>query len=145
VWVSEFGFKDRKFFNVNIRISLWDGEAVRVVVDGYEEKQFNDKSLSRKRLAAKPLKLITQSGRHLSISYNLKTAQLTLKHNGDDVESLPQVVKVLQICRNKIKHSKTSDQRMTQFYTIYDDVLHVISVTYFKKRKYLEVRLNKAK
>ena len=34
---------------------------------------------------------------------------------------------------------------MTQFHTIYDNVRHVISVTYFKKRKYLEVRLNKAK
>ena len=35
--------------------------------------------------------------------------------------------------------------RMTQFHTIYDNVRHVISVTYFKKRKYLEVRLNKTK
>ena len=34
---------------------------------------------------------------------------------------------------------------MTQFHTIYNNVRHVISVTYFKKRKYLEVRLNKAK
>ena len=34
---------------------------------------------------------------------------------------------------------------MTQFHTIYDNVRHVISVTYFKKRKYLEVRLNKSK
>ena len=35
--------------------------------------------------------------------------------------------------------------RMTQFHTIYNNVRHVISVSYFKKRKYLEVRLNKAK
>ena len=34
---------------------------------------------------------------------------------------------------------------MTQFHTIYDNVRHVISVTYFKKRKFLEVRLNKTK
>ena len=34
---------------------------------------------------------------------------------------------------------------MTQFHTIYDNVRHVISVTYNKKRKYLEVRLNKSK
>ena len=34
---------------------------------------------------------------------------------------------------------------MTQFHTIYDNVRHVISVTYLKKRKFLEVRLNKAK
>jgi len=52
---------------------------------------------------------------------------------------------VLQICRNKITKSSTSDQRMTQFHAIYDNVRQVISVTYFKKRKYLEVRLNKAK
>ena len=54
---------------------------------------------------------MTECGRHLSIGYNQKTAQLTLKHNGDDVESLPEVEKELRICRNKIKHSKSSDQR----------------------------------
>ena len=90
---------------------------------------------------------MTECGRHLSIGFNLEAAQLTLKHNGDDVEKLPQVEKVLQICRNKTTTTKssTSDQRMTQFHTIYDNVRQVISVTYFKKRKYLEVRLNKAK
>ena len=35
--------------------------------------------------------------------------------------------------------------RITQFHSIYDNKRHVITVTYFKKRKYLEVRLNKAK
>ena len=34
---------------------------------------------------------------------------------------------------------------MTLFHTIYDNVRQVISVTYFKKRKFLEVRLNKTK
>ena len=38
-----------------------------------------------------------------------------------------------------------SVHRMTQFHTIYNNERQVISVTYFKKRKYLEVRLNKAK
>jgi len=88
---------------------------------------------------------MTECGRHLSISFNVEAAQLTLKHNGDDVEKLPEVKKELMICRNKITKSSTSDQRITQFHTIYDNVRQVISVTYFKKRKYLEVRLNKAK
>ena len=56
---------------------------------------------------------MTECGRHLSIGCNPETAQLTLKHNGDDVESgewrvekLPEVEKELpKICRNKIKHS----------------------------------------
>ena len=70
-----------------------------------------DESLSKERLASKPFKFITECGRHLSIGFNLKTAQITLKHNGDDVEKLPEVEKELKIYRNKIKHSKTSDQR----------------------------------
>ena len=78
-------------------------------------------------------------------SFNLKTAQLTLKHNGEDVEKLPKVEKELKICRNKTMSRSSADQRFTQFHTIYDNVRHVITVTYFKKRKYLEVRLNKAK
>ena len=59
------------------------------------EKYIKDSSLSKEGLAGKPFKLITKCGRHLSISSNPKTAQLTLKHNGDDVEKLPQVEKVL--------------------------------------------------
>jgi len=61
------------------------------------------------------------------------------------VEKLPEVEKELKICRNKIMESSTADQRITQFHSIYDNKRHVITVTYFKKRKYLEVRLNKAK
>jgi len=68
-----------------------------------------------------------------------------LKHNGDDVESLPEVEKDLSLFRNKIVKSSTSDQRFTQFHTIYDNERHVISVTYYKIRKFLEVRLNKTK
>ena len=71
-----------------------------------------DASLSKERLAAKAVKLVTKCGRHLSIGCNPKTAELTLKHNGDDVESLPEVEKEPpKICRNKVKHSKTGDQR----------------------------------
>ena len=61
---------------------------------------------------------MTKCGRRLSIGFNLETNQLTLKHNGDDVEKLPQVEKVLQICRNKIKHSSTSDQRYVSLISI---------------------------
>ena len=84
-----------------------------VQVDGKGKRKdaIMDESLSKERLAGKPFKFMTECGRCLSISFNLKTSQLTLKHNGDDVEKLPQVEKVLEICRNKIKHSSTSDQR----------------------------------
>ena len=36
-------------------------------------------------------------------------------------------------------------ERFVQFHTIFDNERRVITVTYFKKRKYLEVRLDKKK
>ena len=87
---------DKKYFDIQ--------------VDGKEEKKIeNDESLSKEQLAGKPLKFTTECGRHLSISFNLEADQLTLKHNGDDVEKLPEVKKELKICRNKITKSSTSD------------------------------------
>ena len=74
--------------------------------------------LGWEQLAAKPFKFRTKCGRHLSIGFSLKTAQLTLKHNGEDVEKLPEVKKVLKICRNKIKHSSTADQRCVSLISI---------------------------
>ena len=44
-----------------------------------------------------------------------------------------------------INNLAVSVHRITQFHAIYDNVRHVISVNYFKKRRFLEVRLNKAK
>ena len=67
--------------------------------------------LSKEQLAAKPVKFMTECGRHLSIGFNLETSQLTLKHNGDDLENLPLLKKELRICRNKITKSSTGDQR----------------------------------
>ena len=114
--VSEFGFKDRKTANAHIVINLCEKEGekyiwVRVDGKGNLEDVIYDESLSKERLSGKPFKFMTECGRHLSISFNLKTAQPTLKHNGDDMEKLPQVEKVLQICRNKTTKSSTSDQR----------------------------------
>ena len=68
-------------------------------------------NLSKERLVRKPVKLMTKFGRHLSISFNLKTDRLILKNNGEDVEKLPQVEKVLEIYRNKITKSSAGDQR----------------------------------
>ena len=110
-WESDFGFKDRKTANANIKVKLCEGgiygKWLSVQVDdkdGFKDR-IKDESLSKERLAGKPFKFITECGRHLSIGFNLEATQLTLKHNGDYVEKLPQVEKVLQICRNKIKHS----------------------------------------
>ena len=117
MWESEFGIKHRRKPNVNIKVKLseWKGHKyIYVDVNGkgnWDKDRIKDENLSKERLAVKPFKLITKFGRRLSIGFNLKTAQLTLKHNGDDVESLPEVEKELRICRNKIKHSKSSDQR----------------------------------
>ena len=117
MWESDFGFKDRKTANANIKVKLREYAGykyISVQVDekgGEIEDRIKDESLSKERLADKPFKFLTECGRHLSVGFNLEAAQLTLKHNGDDVEKLPEVKKVLNICRNKITKSSTSDQR----------------------------------
>ena len=70
-----------------------------------------DETLSKERLADKPLKYMTECGRHLGIGFDLEAAQLTLKHNGENVEKLPEVKKEMKICRNKITKSSTGDLR----------------------------------
>ena len=95
---SDFGFKDRNTANANIKVYLGEkvGEKfILVEVDGEREKMIVDESVSKEQFAGKPLKIMSKCGRHLSISFNLEQAQLTLKHNGDDVEKLPEVQKVL--------------------------------------------------
>ena len=109
-WESDFGLKYREKPNVNIKIRLRDKECDKflfVDVNGKSvwKDRIKDESLSKERLAGKPLKYMTEFGRHLSIGFNLETAQFTLKHNGNDVEKLPEVEKELRICRNKTKHS----------------------------------------
>ena len=47
---------------------------IRVVVDCEREDAVEDESLSKERLASKPVRLITKCGRHLSISSNPETA-----------------------------------------------------------------------
>ena len=108
--------KTRKTANANIKVMLceWEGEeGIRVQVDGKDEweDRVQDESLSKERLAGKPLKYMTECGRHLGIGFDLEAAQLTLKHNGEDVEKLPEVKKEMTICRNKITKSSTGDQR----------------------------------
>lgn len=75
---------------------------IEVAVNGKFEFRKGLESDSMERLADKPFKFMTECGRHLSISFNLKTSQLTLKHNGEDVDKLPEVEKELKIFRNKI-------------------------------------------
>ena len=112
---SEFGSKTRKTANFNVKIRMNEKEGAKFIevhINGeMENVSYDKKSLSKEGIAGKPLKLITKCGRHLSISVNLEAAQLTLKHNGDDVEKLPEVKKELSICRNKTTKSSTLDQR----------------------------------
>ena len=111
---SEFGFKTRKTANVHFKVYLNEKEGyknIEVIINGEVEKQIDDESLSKEGISGKQVKFITKCGRHLAISFNLEAAQLTLKHNGEDVERLPEVKKELMICRNKITKSSTSDQR----------------------------------
>ena len=120
-WESDFGFKDRNTANVNIKIYLNENvgcKGILVEVNGKQENRIKDESLSKEQLAEKPVKFMTEFGRHLSISFNLKKAQLTLKHNGEDVEKLPEAQKELKICRNKIMDSSTADQRYVNLISI---------------------------
>ena len=61
-----------------------------VQIDGEMEDRILDESLSKERLAGMPFRFLTKCGRHFSISFNLETAQLTLKQNGEDLEKLPK-------------------------------------------------------
>ena len=106
--------KNRKTANANIKVRLNEGsKSIWAQVDGKDEweDRVQDESLSKERLAGKPLKYMTECGRHLGIGFDLEAAQLTLKHNGEDVEKLPEVKKEMTICRNKITKSSTGDQR----------------------------------
>ena len=86
--------------NASIKVKLCD-EFMIVYVNGETEKLIEDNVPSTSGLASQPLEFETKYGQ-LSISFNLKRSQLTLKHNGYDVEMLPQVKKELpKICRNK--------------------------------------------
>ena len=85
-------------------------KGISVDIDG-QIKKISDSSMSKERLASKPFKIITKCGRRLSVGFNLEAAQLTLKHNGENVEKLPEVEKKLQICRNKTTKISNDDQR----------------------------------
>ena len=114
MWESDFGFQNRETANANIKVLLSEYEGskyILVQVNGKSEKDERDESLSKEQLAVKPIKFTTTCGRHLCIGFNLKEAKLTLKHNGEDVERLPEVEKVLQVCRNKITNIQAADQR----------------------------------
>lgn len=93
---------------------------MRVFVNGEEEMMLLEED--KEDLAEKPWKYVLKgSQRHLSIGFDLTTDQITMKHLGVDAEKLPQVEKILEICRNKIVDTTIGDQRQVQFHTIFDN------------------------
>ena len=70
-----------------------------------------DVSLTKERLASKPIKYVTSSQRYLSVSFDLKEDHLTMKQQGVDAHKLPEVKKSPEICRNRIETTLTSESR----------------------------------
>ena len=82
---------------------------IRIYVEGWVEI-IRDDTMSKKRLAAKPVKYaLKDSQRHMSIGYNLEADHLTMRYQGVDADKLPRPQQCLEICRNKIVDSSTAD------------------------------------
>ena len=71
---SSFGIQDRHALNVNFKLLLDErGKYIVVWVNGLrEKKKIQDGSISKKKLAIKSVKFVTDLGRWLSIGYDLK-------------------------------------------------------------------------
>ena len=66
-----------------------------------------------------------------------------MRYFGLDPENLPVKKKNLMICYHKIVDTTSGDNRTCQFHAIYDNERYVITATYIKKRKLLELRHGK--
>ena len=70
---------------------------------------------------------------------------MTWRYFGHDPEKLPLMQKDLQIYCHKAVDTKSCDNRECQFHAIYDDKRYVITATYYKRRKLIELRCGKKK
>ena len=104
---------DRYTDNVDIKLTLYENKDISITIDGQWNK-IADPSLSKKRLAVRPVRYVHQgSQRYLSIGYNLVAKHLTLKQHGVDAEKLPPVpAKIPEICYNKIVDTSNGDSRL---------------------------------
>ena len=75
----------------------------------------------------------------------MKAGHLTLKQEGVEVTKLPQAEKDLLIYKHKIVDNSTADQRLILFHVVFENERHVVSVSYLKKRKLLELHFRKKK
>ena len=66
-----------------------------IYVNGRKENRFRFKD--QEALVARPIKYVTKSGMHLSITYNLLAGHLSMRHQGIDAEKLPLVKQSLLI------------------------------------------------
>ena len=106
-------------------------------------------NLTRHSLSIKPQKYVLKdSQRHLSIGYKQGSSwkgHLTMKIQGVDCDKLPQVQMGDGIFKNKIVDTAVGDLRLVQFHIFASEERYVVVVSHNKKRKLLELQLNKRK
>ena len=60
-------------------------KGISIFVNGQEEKRIEDWTITKEKLAIKPIKYLTRFGRYLAIGWNMEDNHLTLYFNGVDV------------------------------------------------------------
>ena len=161
---SHYGIKHKRTGNMDIKIRLAEENGIDIFIDGLGENRcssgsyidpmmavqvrrtISDRYVTKESLAAKPVKhVLEKSQSHISIWFDLAADHLKLNYEGMGADKFPAVEKKLQICQNKIVVESNADYRQTQFHAVYDNKRYVITVTYQKKRKMIELRFNKRK
>ena len=66
-----------------------------------------------------------------------------MDYQGIVAERLPPVPKSRYIFHHKIVDTSTADARLVSFHAVFEDQRQVITATYFKRRKRLELRFGK--
>ena len=103
---------DKYTENLDVRLVLWLGSReLAIWINGQCEKRIEDRSLTKDKLARKPIKYVTRFQRYLSIWFDLTADHLMMKFNGVNVLKLPAPELSPEIHRHKIVDTTTADQR----------------------------------
>ena len=87
--------------------------------------------------------MLKASQRHLRIGYDMVKGHLTMDYQGIVAERLPPVMKSREIFHHKVVDTSTAKARLVSFHAVFEDQRQVITATYFKRRKRLELRFGK--
>ena len=120
-------------------------------LDSNFDRSIEIADVTKESLSAKPIKyLLKGRQRYLSIGYDLEAGRLTMNYEGVNANKLPSVQKNnKEMCYNKIVDSSINTAgdftREVQFHLFLDNKRHVITVSYYKRKKFLEFKFLKKK